>query len=45
MARVLVIQFPDIIKLRDGATLAKTPTFAMNQSFPCVVFSGAIVFR
>ena len=32
MARELGIQFPDISKLRDGAILVKTPTFAMSQA-------------
>ena len=32
LARVLGIQFPDISKLRDGAILVKTPTFAMSQA-------------
>ena len=32
VARVLGIQFPDISKLRDGAILVKTPTFAMSQA-------------
>ena len=33
VARMLGIQFPDISKLRDGATLVKTPTYAMSQAF------------
>ena len=37
---LLGIPFPDISKLRDGASLAKTPPFVMNQVLFRVSFLG-----
>ena len=37
MARVLVIHFPNISKLRDGVVLVKTSTFAMSQALSRVL--------